>query len=51
MRKVRIMRRVLGIVLALIGSIIIIEMIPLWAWYSVLGALCLLFFLFLIKAL
>ncbi|WP_190014666.1 hypothetical protein [Geosporobacter subterraneus] len=49
MRRIRIMRRVFGILLALIGAIILIEMIPLWIWYSILGGLCLLFILFLIK--
>ncbi|WP_168198261.1 hypothetical protein [Crassaminicella thermophila] len=49
MGKRRLIRKILGILLALGGTIILIEYIPLWIWYCVLGGLCIIFLLLLFK--
>ena len=49
MGKTRILKRLLGITIALGGAIILIEIIPLWIWYCILGGLCVFFILVLFK--
>ncbi|MFZ5966324.1 MAG: hypothetical protein ACOYVK_04030 [Bacillota bacterium] len=49
MNKPRLLRKIFGISLALAGAIILIEFIPLWVWYCILGGLCIVFLLLLFK--
>ncbi|NLK73504.1 MAG: hypothetical protein GX285_10865 [Clostridiales bacterium] len=39
MRRKKISQRIAGIILAIIGAIVIIEVMPLWIWYIMLGML------------
>lgn len=49
LRRPHLLKKILGILLALIGSIILIEIIPLWVWYGILFFLILCFLIVLFK--
>lgn|GEM_PF-6349692 len=49
MVKSKILRKLFGIVLALGGAIILIEIIPVLIWYCILGSLCIFILLVLFK--
>ncbi len=43
-------KKILGILIALGGAVVLIECVPLWIWYTTLGVLCIiLILLFLIR--
>ena len=43
LRRPYLIRKIFGILLALTGSVIIVEMIPLWLWYGILSFLIICF--------
>ncbi|WP_199873018.1 hypothetical protein [Inediibacterium massiliense] len=50
MKRRNSIKKILGILIALGGAVVLIECVPLWIWYTTLGVLCIiLILLFLIR--